>query len=297
MSNGKVGQSNTSDKEKKIEVKIPQFVSGEWKDRRGEDIPDKATYGERVNIQIKTQHISNGTEVKIKIREKDFLFDDDITELISKVQQDKVNIEFLLLPKWYTGERDQLDELYFEVSSEVKGQKIKRKFSKNNTINVQSLFDALWENYPVNKDGNSQPCIKPNGMPAFQNQGQCAICMGIALEKARIDTSNFTGARCWYGHKEGDNVGQVGAHILRCEELADWLADNGKIFGQVQKRSNVRTSDYKGKQGIICFKDFWQRPEQTVVEGDHVDLWNRDKMANGNLDYFEKSEEVWFWEL
>ena len=37
--------------------------------------------------------------------------------------------------------------------------------------------------------------------------------------------------------------------------------------------------------------------QQDANQGDHIDLLNGHQIAKGALDYFERSEEVWFWEM
>ena len=45
--------------------------------------------------------------------------------------------------------------------------------------------------------------------------------------------------------------------------------------------------------GIVAFRNFHGQNNQ----GDHIDLWNGTAMAHGNNDYFERSEEIWYWAL
>jgi hypothetical protein len=50
---------------------------------------------------------------------------------------------------------------------------------------------------------------------------------------------------------------------------------------------------YLGRTGIVMLRNFWGPHHQ----GDHIDLWNGEELAHGELNYFSRSEEVWFWEL
>lgn len=55
-----------------------------------------------------------------------------------------------------------------------------------------------------------------------------------------------------------------------------------------------RTSDdYVGRRGVVAYLNFWGEPKV----GDHIDLWNRTELAGSNLDFFERSGEIWFWEM
>src|SRR4051794_26531925 len=74
-------------------------------------------------------------------------------------------------------------------------------------------FQDIWKNYP-----NSDPCVNPKtSKKAYDNQ--CAIRIGMALEKSGVNFKTFRGPRC-----------ESGAHgngmVLRAEELATWLRSN-----------------------------------------------------------------------
>ena len=132
-------------------------------------------------------------------------------------------------------------------------------------------FRLLWNNhYP-----NIRPCIYEN---------QCAVRMGEAFKKSKVDISSFTGARCW---------SHTPRHILRAEELAEWMTKqkNAHYFGKRQIYLNVTHTDFSGKKGIVFVKDGWPRG------GDHIDLWDGFKLKAGDLDYFGKGKQIWFWEL
>lgn len=111
--------------------------------------------------------------------------------------------------------------------------------------------------------------------------------MGVCFNDAGVPTGSFTGAKCYPGHKHNPK------HILRAEELANWMVSQSVYFGAVEKKSNVDSLDYIGKKGIILIKNFWGAGNQ----GDHIDLWNGMKMTQGTPEYFGKAQEVWFWEV
>ena len=131
-------------------------------------------------------------------------------------------------------------------------------------------FSTLWSNHPGR---SSRPCN-------FDNQ--CAIRMGLALQNSKVNMSSFRGARCWFKHKP--------RHILRAQELADWISRKPGYFGVKQVHKGVSSSDFIGKKGIVFIKDGWGPT-------DHIDLWDGAIMKGGSPDYFEKGKEVWFWKL
>ena len=145
-------------------------------------------------------------------------------------------------------------------------------------------FDDLWNSYPA----DDAPCRNGRGDSNFDNQ--CAIKMGVCLADAGVDLSSCRAVRCWHGHGR--------RHILRAQELADWLAgrNGARILGAVNRhRSGVTYQSFSGRSGIVFFQNFWGRGNQ----GDHIDLWDgsSDTLIAGSRDYFSRAEEVWFWNI
>lgn len=81
-------------------------------------------------------------------------------------------------------------------------------------------FNLLWSFHPANL-GIINPCTT-DGTINFNNQ--CAIRMGVCLSDAGVPTSSFSGAKCYPGH----NHNQI--HILRAQELADWMVSQSAYF-------------------------------------------------------------------
>jgi hypothetical protein len=155
-------------------------------------------------------------------------------------------------------------------------------------------FRILWNNHPTVETGETFPCRDTDGNPHFGNQ--CAILMGTCLLRSNL-LQGYDKTTCWYRGHQG--------HTLRAREVAEWMRRNPGRFGTVEIRSNVSWGAFKGRTGFVCFHNFWGVGNQ----GDHIDLWDgtgilmREKnpgwegpaLADGSLDYFERSEEVWFW--
>lgn len=155
-------------------------------------------------------------------------------------------------------------------------------------------FRRLWNKHPTVSEGEVFPCRDADGAPHFDNQ--CAILMGTCLLRSEL-LHGYDKSTCWYrGHK---------GHTLRAREVSDWMRRHPERFGRVEIRSNVSWGAFRGRTGFICFHNFWGAGNQ----GDHIDLWDgtgiirRENdptlegpgLADGSLDYFERSEEVWFW--
>lgn len=136
----------------------------------------------------------------------------------------------------------------------------------------------IWDNHPY----PGFPCSQQH----FSNQ--CAIRMGVALEKSNIDTSSFDkmypNRRCYKGLNHSPK------HILAAQELANWLVTQSSVFGAVKKHKNVSSAQFQGKKGIVFIMNGWGAT-------DHIDIWNGSQLKGGRPNYFSAGEEVWFWEL
>ena len=134
---------------------------------------------------------------------------------------------------------------------------------------------AIWDAHPGS--GNF-PCDRRT----FTNQ--CAIRMSVALAGAGVSLRSFRGARCYPG------MGHDGRHILRAQELANWIVANPTTFGAVNKRNGVTSADYARRPGIVFVRNGWGAT-------DHIDIWDGATLKGGSDGYFALGEEVWFWAL
>jgi hypothetical protein len=149
-------------------------------------------------------------------------------------------------------------------------------------------FNQLWSSHPMNgSPPESHPCRDKKGNVVAALENQCAIRLGIALQGAGVNTDSVPGARCWNGHGR--------QHVLRVADFLPWIESQAAKIGcqKKTKHKGVTHADFAGRKGIVYFQNFWGRNNQ----GDHIDLWDGHKVAKGDLDYFERSEEVWFWEM
>lgn len=134
-------------------------------------------------------------------------------------------------------------------------------------------YQNIWDKHPY----PNNPC------DTSQFPDQCAIRMGVALHDAGVNLKTYKGIRCWSNHKPG--------HILRAQELADWMAKQTDTFGKVQiRKRKVTHADFAGKTGLVFIQDGWGPT-------DHIDVWNGSQLKGGSPDYFSRGIQVWFWEL
>lgn len=146
---------------------------------------------------------------------------------------------------------------------------------------IHALFEELWQNHPTTR-GNNAPC-QTGGTSNFDNQ--CAIRMGVALGRSGISLSGYDGAYCWHGHGQD--------HILRVEELIDWLQRQNTALGTPTVHRSVTSANFANKVGVVAFINFYG----TGNQGDHIDLWDGTIVRRGDVDYFRRSERVVFWQL
>ncbi len=139
-------------------------------------------------------------------------------------------------------------------------------------------FNKLWNNHPYTQS----PCNKA----IFKNQ--CAIRMGIAMESSGIDTTSFDKIfpkrRCYPGFKHNP------AHILSAEEMAKWMSSKAGTFGQKVIIKNDRQASLKNKKGFVFIFNGWD-------SGDHIDLWDGNKLRAGEPEWIDLGDELWFWEI
>jgi hypothetical protein len=167
-----------------------------------------------------------------------------------------------------------------------------------------SKFKEIWNNFPDENliKARCQNKQKSSSSP-FGNY--CAIMLSDALIKSGVSTVGAKVKKCW-GHPSMK-------HILLAEEMANWL--NKSSFSWLGKKQiinpNLFQEDLDGKTGIIFFKDYWTRGNESFPNrsGDHIDLWNEDEISSGGMtsraiyEFFgvvsdlNKSKEVWFWEV
>ena len=104
-------------------------------------------------------------------------------------------------------------------------------------------FKMLWDNHPANQNiPVVDPCRDKYNKSAYTNQ--CAIRMGIALQLAGISIGTYSSAFCQHGHGR--------THILRAQELADWLKNNSYIAGKPSILQKVTTQIIAVKN-VLCF--------------------------------------------
>lgn len=166
-------------------------------------------------------------------------------------------------------------------------------------------FAALWGGYPKEHD----PYRDAQGKVPSGFDNQCAIRMSATLHQVGVTMKSFKGASVQLN-------GQRAA--IRAEEFAAWLKLQ-PFCGLPNKPLTVTGADWqqkiKGRTGIIFFKDYWARDgEVSHASGDHVDLWNKDRLTPGFASFLRftvglrassilgfsdlgKAKEILFWEI
>ncbi|MDE8601442.1 type VI secretion system amidase effector protein Tae4 [Marinomonas sp. RSW2] len=166
-------------------------------------------------------------------------------------------------------------------------------------------FNQLWNDFPEKNIMRARCQNKQSSTSSSPFGNYCAIMLSDALIKSGVSTNSAKVKKCW-SH-------QGGKHILLAEEMAKWLntANIGGI-NRVEKISPTSfQKDLDGRTGIIFFKDYWQRGNESLDNrsGDHIDLWNKNEISStgmfmrsiyeffGAVSDLNKSKEVWFWEI
>ena len=155
---------------------------------------------------------------------------------------------------------------------------------------ADTLFDRLWRSHPALQ---TPPVITPCMTGGVSNHdNQCVIRLGLSMIGAGISLASYRGAFCWSKHKR--------EHPLRVEQMKLWLnSESAKFvpYAEISKRDRRGHQKshhaFSGRRGIVACINFWGRGNQ----GDHIDLWDGSTLAHGGDDYFQRSQEIWFWEL
>lgn len=145
--------------------------------------------------------------------------------------------------------------------------------SKKRIIKNIICFDELWNNYPDRMISH----ISENGNDIFDNH--CAINLSHSLFLCGVLLKGYKGAKCW-GCPHADSKGR-GIHAIRAQELADYLQDRpfAGCPKPIQLTGGTFQAEVVGRKGIIFFKDYWRRSSVDQYTGDHIDLWNGNKLA------------------
>jgi hypothetical protein len=164
------------------------------------------------------------------------------------------------------------------------GKKFKTNSKKGSTTKVPLkvvTFREIWKGYPGDNPVHLDPKTKKD---LYENH--CAIKVGEALLNSGLSLKSFAGGKCQNcPRKDGQR------HPLVAQQLADWLSLRPFPGCPAPLRSDGAhyEKDFDDKQGIIFFKDYWQRNGETgeMRTGDHIDLWDDKTLASlGGLGSF-----------
>jgi len=149
-------------------------------------------------------------------------------------------------------------------------------------------FKDLWYHHPANNCAYIQTLINPcfSNEPNFENQ--CAIRMGVALQRSGVPITHYKGVTCITDYNFKPEC--IEFHPLRVNELIYFLTWK---LGEPSHHKGVTFEDFVERKGIIVFLDFWGKN----MQGDHIDLWDGKGMTYGARDYFTRSREVLFWDV
>ncbi len=165
-------------------------------------------------------------------------------------------------------------------------------------------FKTLWSNFPELEETRKK-CVNKQGNNETPFDNYCSILLSECFIKSGLKPDQSTGVKCW-SHKGSK-------HIIRAEEMANWLSKLPPAgFGGAE---NISPSEFQtklaGRTGVIYFKDYWMRSGESSQNrsGDHIDLWNNNRITGGSMVYrsiieffgfvsdLNKSRKMLFWEV
>lgn len=161
-------------------------------------------------------------------------------------------------------------------------------------------FEDLWKKFPDDPTLHVDP---KTGKDIFDNH--CAINLSEALFNCGISLKGFTKTKCWHCPKGG-------IHIIRAQEMADWLKTKPFVNCPKPKSLSAKTYHENEETGIIFFRDYWRRgASESSRTGDHIDLWNGSRLTTvfsyfraqfgfsweGQFSDYKLSKEILFWPI
>lgn len=133
-------------------------------------------------------------------------------------------------------------------------------------------FGNLWAGYPA-----ESPYLDERGNIPSGYENQCAIKLSLALLAAGVPLKGFRGASVAIGGRRA---------ALRAKELAEWLTRQAPESLRLSSL-DITGPDWekriKGVTGIVYFENYWLRPGEKTPSGDHIDLWNGQRLTASGL--------------
>ncbi len=165
-------------------------------------------------------------------------------------------------------------------------------------------FNTLWSNYP-DPDSMKKRCVNKQKTSQSPFSDYCAISLSESFIRSGILVAQASGKKCW-SHSGAK-------HLLLAEDFAKWLKTSPPSgFGKTEKISPQSfQSVLDGRTGVIFFKDYWQRGDESNANrsGDHIDLWNKNKITSSSMWWrnvieflgfvtdLNSAKTIWFWEV
>ena len=136
----------------------------------------------------------------------------------------------------------------------------------------ETVFGTLKKNYPKKKIKHKVTENKVVNEDKFKNH--CAINLSETLSKSGFSLKGRSGTRCW-GDVDDKKCGQ---HIIRATDMINAIKE--KADNAVELTGENFNEYVKGKKGIIYFEDYYDDSGGTSYTGDHIDLWDGNKLVS-----------------
>lgn len=124
-------------------------------------------------------------------------------------------------------------------------------------------------------------CTYPIGGKAGQDdyENQCAMRVSYALKNAGFNMEEYTKAKTSDGLARG------------AESLARYLRERAVPPDRYGRNDARKLSN---REGILFLDDI---DNFSNGRGDHLGLWDGEKLLSDETELFERSQQVWFWEI
>ncbi|PWG03991.1 hypothetical protein DF286_11910 [Sphingosinicella humi] len=86
------------------------------------------------------------------------------------------------------------------------------------------------------------------------------------------------------------------ASVEHLMELLEKRLGRPTVLQPKDARNYAKSPLLAGQQGLIAFRNFWQRRGETAFNGDHMDLWRGDEISGSALQNLGRAE-ISFWPI
>lgn len=156
-----------------------------------------------------------------------------------------------------------------------------------------TVFEKMWQSLGValvDSDVYSDQTFLKQQRAGSPHMNMCATRMSIAFHDAGVGMIFNEWSKRIVHHRDGRKL------IASVEDLMELLENRlgpPIVLTKSEARNYLQSPLIAQTQGIIAFKNYWQRNSNDKFTGDHITLWNGDSTAQGGAS----NAQICFWPI